>query len=319
MCVANLKIQKNTVIFIDFYQPISVRFFRFPAKMHQSKTRRKKRTRKLSKKIQCGWSQFFAQGSIHIWRQIFFGHFDQPTYPNQVLYYTVSLFSKIRLSLTYLLLPTYLSSKYLKIWRHMWMLPNGDSPTISNIFLQYFFCNICLFLIALDNANSLFTGEENEGFCLSIRERRTCLKDFHLVLFHCINWINRISLKSTWTSSLSPKRSLSRLRELSEFCTFKPWNEETNWEERGEKNSFNSLRLRFLSYKCSKSSPSNDVSISTYSFFQQTIIFLSRKVAQVLCDHTCSAQNEIKNKQQIKAEIFLIENKFSEWLHQFST
>ena len=46
---------------------------------------------------------------------MFFGHF-WPTYPNQILYY-ISLFTKIRWSLTYL-------STYLKIWRHMWMLPN---------------------------------------------------------------------------------------------------------------------------------------------------------------------------------------------------
>ena len=57
----------------------------------------------------------FEIGSIHLWRQMFLGHF-WPTYPNQILYY-ISLCSKIRCSLTYL--PT-----YLKIWRHMWMLPN---------------------------------------------------------------------------------------------------------------------------------------------------------------------------------------------------
>ena len=34
----------------------------------------------------------FVFGSIHIWRQMFLGHF-WPTYPNQVLYY-ISLFSK---------------------------------------------------------------------------------------------------------------------------------------------------------------------------------------------------------------------------------
>ena len=39
-------------------------------------------------------------GSIHIWRRMFFGYF-WPTYPNQILYY-ISLFSKIRCSLTYL-------------------------------------------------------------------------------------------------------------------------------------------------------------------------------------------------------------------------
>ena len=57
----------------------------------------------------------------------FFGIFDLSTYPNQIStgpfkYYVsmflafLSLFSKIRCSLTYL-------STYLKIWRHMWMLP----------------------------------------------------------------------------------------------------------------------------------------------------------------------------------------------------
>ena len=45
----------------------------------------------------------------------FGGIFDLPTFPNQILYY-ISLFSKIRWSLIYL--PT-----YLKIWRHIWMLP----------------------------------------------------------------------------------------------------------------------------------------------------------------------------------------------------
>ena len=41
------------------------------------------------------------KGSIHIWRQIFLGIFDLPTYPHQILYY-ISLFSKIRWGLTYL-------------------------------------------------------------------------------------------------------------------------------------------------------------------------------------------------------------------------
>ena len=122
-------------------------------------------------------------------------------------------------------------------------------------------------------------------FVWVLEREKKCLKDFHLVLFHWINWINGISLKSTWTSSLSPKRSLSRLRELSEFCTFKPWNEETNWEERGEKNSFNSLRLRFLSYKCSKSSPSNDVSISTFSFFSKPLYYKSKCGSSLVRPH----------------------------------
>ena len=43
-----------------------------------------------------------AKGSIHIWRQMFFGHF-WPTYlPYNQMVYFIDLFSKIRCSLTYL-------------------------------------------------------------------------------------------------------------------------------------------------------------------------------------------------------------------------
>ena len=55
-------------------------------------------------------SSLIILGSIHIWRQMFFWYFWSmylvPTYPNQILYY-ISLYSKIRCSLTYL--PTWKS------------------------------------------------------------------------------------------------------------------------------------------------------------------------------------------------------------------
>ena len=60
----------------------------------------------------------YQYGSIHIWRQMFWGYF-WPTYHNQILYY-ISLFRNIRFSLTYL-------PKYLKIWHHIWMLPKTNS------------------------------------------------------------------------------------------------------------------------------------------------------------------------------------------------
>ena len=50
----------------------------------------------------------------------FLGIFDLLTYHNKIIYY-ISLFSKIRCSLT-----------YLKIWRHMWMLPN--KPHLTSFF-----------------------------------------------------------------------------------------------------------------------------------------------------------------------------------------
>ena len=47
------------------------------------------------------WNPFWrsiVSGSIHIWRQMFFWYF----WPNQMVYYYISLFGKIRCSLTYL-------------------------------------------------------------------------------------------------------------------------------------------------------------------------------------------------------------------------
>ena len=57
--------------------------------------------------------------------------FDLLTYPNQILYYIGSLFSKIRC------LPT-----YLKIWRHKWMLPKQHFQCVRKKVneLKLYFC-----------------------------------------------------------------------------------------------------------------------------------------------------------------------------------
>ena len=73
------------------------------------------------------------------------------------------------------------------------------------------FIKSCSTWLEIQNTNSLFIGEKKESFCLSTWERKKMSES----IFHWINWINGISLKSTWTSSLSPKRSL---KELSEFA-----------------------------------------------------------------------------------------------------
>ena len=76
----------------------------------------------------CLYPTLMLLGSIHIWRQIFFGFF----WPNQILCY-ISLCSKIRCSFTYL-------STYLNIWCHMWMLPyqtgfcsNGENVWLNSL------------------------------------------------------------------------------------------------------------------------------------------------------------------------------------------
>ena len=65
------------------------------------------------------WHEGVNLGSIHIWRQMFSGIFDLPTYHHQILYY-ISLFSKIRWGLTYL--PTQTSDVIYecspKLWRN---------------------------------------------------------------------------------------------------------------------------------------------------------------------------------------------------------
>ena len=61
----------------------------------------------------CGvWNKYQISKGAFTYVRCFWGIFDLPTYPNQILYY-ISLCSKIRCSLTYL--PTQ------KIWRHMYV------------------------------------------------------------------------------------------------------------------------------------------------------------------------------------------------------
>ena len=79
-------------------------------------------------------------GSIHIWRQMFFGHF-WPTYPHQILYY-ISLFSKIRWGLTYL--PTQKSDviyecSHSQFWKRNYCNQFSlDSIVIPSIFPSFY-------------------------------------------------------------------------------------------------------------------------------------------------------------------------------------
>ena len=89
--------------------------------------------------------------------------FDLPTYPNQILYY-ISLSSKIRCSLTYV--PT-----YLKIWCHMWMLPNTKVKT----------CSFGCFVVDTISLNEIYM--DIKDMCLELEDLET------------INaWCNKINL-----------------------------------------------------------------------------------------------------------------------------
>ena len=94
---------------------------------------------------------------IHVWDNSHmtsdvFGAFliHLPTYPNQILYY-ISLFSKIRCSLTYLL-------TYLKIWCHMWTLTFSQSYVMwfHSFSLSRLSFSICMYIYILLSICKLF-------------------------------------------------------------------------------------------------------------------------------------------------------------------